>query len=498
MPQTDQEQLTRLLASRHAAILIQTHEESHALDLVRSVAINEQKHALVWSVTSGLRDAVLDDNQTIADTAHPAGALVHLATHTPGKTIIIMLDLCSHLDDQRTHRSFRELIPKLRKVQSTIILIDSSEDLPSSVIAETTRFDLSLPDAEELEQIIRTTLRQINESHPIKIELRREDLNAIIRNLQGLSRSQVIQAITDIALDDRRVDASDLSRIITFKKRALRHMGVLEPVETLLNLEDIGGLKGLKKWLGLREQALSPQAIEFGIEPPVGILMLGVQGTGKSLSAKAVATAWRRPLLRLDVGALFDRFIGESEKRLREALRQAEMMSPVVLWIDEIEKAFASAASQSVDGGLSKRMFGSLLTWMQEHSKPVFVVATANDVSALPPELLRKGRFDEVFFIDLPDLEARKQIIKIHLQKRKRDPELFDIAEIAADCEGYSGAEIEAAIKASIYEAFQRNSMLSNEMIKAALKNSPPLTVTMREKVEALRAWSKGRCTPAD
>src|SRR5947209_10264119 len=211
--------------------------------------------------------------------------------------------------------------------------------------------------------------------------------------------------------------------------------------------------------------------------------MLGVQGAGKSLAAKAVASAWHRPLLRLDAGALYDRYIGESERRLREALSQAERMAPVILWIDEIEKGFASAASLSTDGGLSKRMFGSLLTWMQEHSAPVFLIATANDIEALPPELLRKGRFDEIFFIDLPNLEARTQIIGIHLKKRKRDPAKFDIAEIAQASDGFSGAEIEQAVISALHDAFAHAQELTTAHVIAALKNSPPLSVTMSEKL---------------
>jgi SpoVK/Ycf46/Vps4 family AAA+-type ATPase len=226
--------------------------------------------------------------------------------------------------------------------------------------------------------------------------------------------------------------------------------------------------------------------------------MLGVQGAGKSLAAKAVATAWQRPLLRLDPGVLYDRYIGESERRLRDALKQAEMMSPIVLWIDEIEKGFASAASQSTDGGLSKRMFGTLLTWMQEHTAPVFLIATANDIEALPPELLRKGRFDEIFFVDLPALEPRAQIFAIHLKKRQRDPKKFDLPALAAAAEGYSGAEIEQAVISALHAAFAARAELTTKQILAALEASPPLSVTMAERVAALRRWAQGRCVPAD
>ena len=234
------------------------------------------------------------------------------------------------------------------------------------------------------------------------------------------------------------------------------------------------------------------------VEAPRGVLMLGVQGAGKSMCAKAIATTWHRPLLRMDVGALYDRYVGESERRLRDALAQAEAMAPIVLWIDEIEKAFASAASQSTDGGLSKRMFGTLLTWMQEHQQPVFLVATANDIEALPPELLRKGRFDEIFFVDLPERETRAQIFAIHLNKRKRDPVHFDLEALADSSAGFSGAEIEQAVISGLHDAFAKHSELGTEHVLRALRNSPPLSVTMAERVEALRAWANGRCVPAD
>ncbi|MEL7238614.1 MAG: AAA family ATPase, partial [Planctomycetota bacterium] len=221
-------------------------------------------------------------------------------------------------------------------------------------------------------------------------------------------------------------------------------------------------------------------------------------GAGKSLASKAVATAWKRPLLRMDVGALYDKYIGQSERQLREALRQAEMMSPCILWIDEIEKAFAGAASQSTDGGLSRRMFGALLTWMQEHREPVFLIATANDVSALPPELLRKGRFDEIFFVDLPDAAAREMIFGIHLRKRERKLDSFDLRKLAKEADGFSGAEIEQAIVSGLYAAYaDRREMTQDDIVKA-LRTSPPLSVTRREHIEELRAWAKDRCVPAD
>jgi SpoVK/Ycf46/Vps4 family AAA+-type ATPase len=497
MSRSDSDCLLDLIRARHAAIFIPTYEEDYALDVVRGVASERTTHFLIWSVTRGLYDGLLQDEATIADTSHPAGAMTHLAMHTPAKSIVAMLDLVPHLKDERTLRSLRELIPQFEAHGSTLVLIDASSDLPAVLRSVVGRHDLTLPGATELEDIVRRTVRERQAEKAIAVQLRKEDLAAIVQNLQGLTRRQARLAVMDTFYDDK-LTADDVKRIIAFKKRALRGVGVLEPVDTFTTLDEIGGMTNLKQWLDLRSRALSEDAAEFGIEAPRGILMLGVQGAGKSLSAKAVATAWRRPLMRMDVGALYDKFIGETEQRLRDALRQAEMMAPVILWIDEIEKAFASAAAQSSDGGLSKRMFGALLTWMQEHTRPVFLIATANDVSALPPELLRKGRFDEIFFVDLPSAEARKQIIEIHLKKRNRDPELFDLPQIVAATDGYSGAEIEAGIKASIYNAFASSSLLSTGMIIDAMNASPPLSVTMAERMAELRAWAEGRCVPAE
>jgi SpoVK/Ycf46/Vps4 family AAA+-type ATPase len=366
------------------------------------------------------------------------------------------------------------------------------------VRAWSTDFELTLPDERELEQILKHTLRARSEEVPVQVYLNRRDLDTIIRNLKGLTRRQARQIILDAVCGDSRFDISDVNHILAQKRRLLQSAGLLEYVEAPVDLEEIGGLVRLKNWLNQRRCALSKDAAEFGITAPKGVLMLGVQGAGKSLAAKAVATAWQMPLMRMDVGALYDKYIGESERRLHDTLKQAEMMAPIVLWIDEIEKAFASAASRSVDGGLSQRMFGALLTWMQERAGGVFTIATANDIEALPPELLRKGRFDEIFFVDLPTFDARAQIFAIHLKKRSRDPGQFDLAALAAASDGYSGAEIEQAVVAGLHTAFADQQQLTTKHILAALEGSPPISVTMRERIADLREWAQGRCVPAD
>jgi SpoVK/Ycf46/Vps4 family AAA+-type ATPase len=319
-----------------------------------------------------------------------------------------------------------------------------------------------------------------------------------LHNLRGLSRRQVRQVVLDVVSDDGELDEKDLPRVLARKRQILQKDGLLEFIETPAALDEIAGMEKLKTWLAQRKNALLDEARLYGLVPPRGLLMLGVPGSGKSLTAKAVATAWQRPLFRFDPSALYDKYIGESERHLRETFRQAEAMAPIVLWIDEIEKGFAGAASRSVDGGLSARMFGTLLTWMQEHQAPVFVIATANDIEALPPELLRKGRFDEIFFVDLPKPEVRRAMAAIHLKKRMYDPAGFDLDALTAASDGCTGAEIEQAVLAGMHQAFSRGQKMTTADVLQALQQSPPLSVTMKERVGELRAWARGRCASAD
>jgi SpoVK/Ycf46/Vps4 family AAA+-type ATPase len=304
--------------------------------------------------------------------------------------------------------------------------------------------------------------------------------------------------IASAIYQDYRLCGSDLSRIVDAKRQLLGSTGCLESIVADFSPEDIGGLHNLKDWLRVRRGGFSQEAREFGVEPPRGVLMLGVQGCGKSLCAKVVASDWKMPLLRLDPGVLYQKYIGESENRLRQALRQAEAMAPVVLWIDEIEKALASASADSSDGGLSQRMFGTLLTWMQDHRHPIFLVATANDVSQLPPELMRKGRFDEMFFIDLPDAAARARILGIHLSRRNRDPAAFDLERLGAAADGFSGAELEQAVRSGLYAAFSQQQELSTEILLNELGQTRSLSAVMPERIAQLQAWARERCVPAD
>ncbi|MHC4639323.1 MAG: AAA family ATPase [Planctomycetota bacterium] len=494
----DFEQFTQLIKTSYSCISIVTTEERYALDMVQRAARDMHRDMWIWSAAEGVRDGLaMIEGPPISDTDRPEEGLSNMAGAKPG-SICVTLDLAEHLKNVKALRVLRDMIDLFEKQGSTLVLIDSTDKLPEVVKSYARTFEISFPDEDELKDIVKKTVKRYRRKKPLEIGITSAGLNAIVRNLRGLTRRQARRIIFDTIADDQRFDDNGVNVVISSKRRMVQSGGLLEYIRTPLDLSEIGGMRNLKRWLKNRKNAFADDAEKFGITAPRGVLMLGVQGAGKSLCAKAIATAWRQPLLRLDPSTLYASFIGESERNLREALKQTEMMSPVILWIDEIEKAFASAASRSADGGLSQRMFGTLLTWLQEREAPVFVVATANDIGALPPELLRKGRFDEIFFVDLPKPEVRKEIFAIHLRKRKRDPEKFDLEELSKASEGYSGAEIEQGIISALHEAYAGKSELDTDRILTALKNSPPLSVTMAESVQNLLAWSKGRCVPAD
>lgn len=516
-PKDNVARLIEALQSRCACVWIVTDEEEHALELVNEAAMALGWTVRRWSITTGVTDGLIAGGKTEPGTTNAGAAMAHLG-RLDGPILAVMLDLTGHLGDEATLRAARDLIQFYeRSGAGRLVLIDHRETLPAVLRSYATRFQINPPDEGEIQKIVTATLRRVNSQRPITFKIGKKAMAGVVQNLHGLSRRQIDQVITDVVWSDREFSVEDLASILARKRQMLEADGLLEFVEAPASLDQLGGLGRLKNWLVEREQSLSDEARAYGIEPPRGILMLGVQGAGKSLCAKAIATAWRRPLLRLDPGVLYDRYVGESERRLRDALRQAELMAPVVLWIDEIEKAFASAASRSVDGGLSQRLFGTLLTWLQEHRRPVFVAATANDIEALPPELLRKGRFDEVFFVDLPGKAARKAILDIHLARRSCEVAKIDTAALAQQSEGYSGAELEQAVIAALHRAFARRMSkargaggssageagkvtptVTTDDLREALDHSPPLSVTMAERVQALREWAAGRCVPAE
>ena len=495
----DAEELKKLYDARHAGVSVQTVDEGEAAAVAEEAARLAGLPVWRWNVLDGLREAANPD-RPIAESDNPAAGLFWMAYEPQAsreRCVQVIADIAGHLDDPRTLRALRVLLERNAQSGSTAVLIDH-RPLPEVVRAGVTAFELRFPDGEAVERIVRETLRAVHKHTPIEVDMTHGQFATIIKNLSGLRKRQIEQVVRDVVADDRRFDEADLNHVLARKRSMLGADGALEAVESPASLDEVGGLGGLKAWLAQRARSFEPGAAAYGLRPPRGVLLLGVQGAGKSLCAKAIATAWGRPLLRLDPGRLYDRYVGESERRLRDALAQGEAMAPIVLWVDEIEKGFASAASQSTDGGLSQRMFGALLTWMQDHTAPVFLVATANDIEALPPELLRKGRFDEIFFVDLPGAEAREAIFAIHLRKRGRDPGAFDLDALSAATAGYSGAEIEQAVVAALHAAYDAGGEPTTDSVLACAAASPPLSVTMGERIEALRQWAADRCVPAD
>ena len=494
------EKLKLLMLSGNSLISIETGDEHRTTKIMREAAVGQSVALYDWSMTRGLRKVGSDGvpGLPVAEGHKAATALDFIEQNTEA-AIYVVRDFTPHCKDALVVRMVRDLESTLEQRGSTIIFLDPTS-LPDEVRRLTVRFDIGWPATDEIEQVIKQTFLKIrrNADTTVMSTVTKRDAEHMIQTLRGLSLKDVGRGVAAAVYDDFALTIEDLPRLVEAKRTLLGNIGSLEDIAVDFSVDDIGGLKNLKAWLRQRRGGFSRQAEEYGIEPPRGVLMLGVPGCGKSLCAKVVASDWNMPLLRLDPGVLYQKFIGESESELRRALLQAESMAPVVLWIDEIEKAFASASGDSSDGGLSQRMFGTLLSWMQDHRHPIFIVATANDISALPPELMRKGRFDEVFFVDLPSEAAREQVLGIHLERRNRDPSKFNLPALAKQCREFSGSEIEQAVVSALFAAFSEKKELSDQHILSEMKKTRPLAVLSAEKVTSLRAWAENRCVSAD
>lgn len=494
MPDT----LKLLIRSGHPLIAIETTDEERSVERVRKVAGDMQRPFFEWSLTKGLRPiehglptaAIVNGGQVMPTLEH--------ISELPRESIVLFHDLGPHCKDALVHRSLRDLLRHCNGTNSTMIMIDALA-LPEEIRRFTVRYEVGWPTTDELETCVKTTFRKIREEHPeISARLTKSEMEQLVQSLRGLTCREAERVISAAIYNDNRLSVEDLPRIVEGKRTLLGSAGCLEAIAADVLPEDLGGLANLKVWLRRRRDGFSEAAREFGLESPRGVLMLGVPGCGKSLCAKVVAADWKMPLLRLDPGVLYNKFIGETENQLRKALSQAEAMAPVVLWIDEIEKAFASAGASSADGGLSQRMFGTLLSWMQDHRHPIFIIATANDVSALPPELMRKGRFDEVFFIDLPSPMVRAEVLGIQLRRRNRDPDDFDLQALAEAAEGFTGSELEQAVLSGLFTAFSEKASFTDEHLRAAIEQTRPLSQLMAERIAELRLWAEDRCVPAD
>jgi AAA+ superfamily predicted ATPase len=409
-----------------------------------------------------------------------------------GSSLVVLKDFHECWGNPQLKRKLRNVVQRLKYTQKSIVVTTPSAKLPQELKDEAVVVELPLPDAEQLQQV----LQRLIQTPGVRVNLTQLGREKLVQAALGLTAAQAQRVFAKAIVSDGVLDDRDIRLVTEEKKQIIRESEALEFYAVTETLQDVGGLGVLKHWLQLRERAFTQEARNYGLPAPRGIALIGIPGTGKSLTAKMIGGLWRLPLLRLDVGALFGGLVGESEERTRRALRLTETVAPCILWIDEMEKALASG---DVDGGTSQRVFGSILTWMQEKTAPCFVVATANDIARLPPELLRKGRFDEIFFLDLPTGEEREEIFKVHLTKRKRVVADFDLPRLVRESEGYVGAEIEQAIVEAMYVGFNdRRREIGTEDISQALRRQVPLSVTARETIQMLRNWLReGRAQSA-
>ncbi len=395
-------------------------------------------------------------------------------------------------------RKLKEIALHLKNSFKTIVLVSSVLEIPVELEKEITLLNHPLPSRDDLAALLDKIIADVKQFRQVNIELDEAGRERLLQAALGLTLGEAENVFAKIIVKGERLSGEDVNEVFAEKQQIIRKSGLLEYYSTDENFTNVGGLSVLKEWLAKRAVAFTQEAREFGLPFPKGILMLGVQGCGKSLCAKAVSNLWQLPLLRFDMGRMFGSLVGSSEENVRRAIAVAESVAPTILWVDEIDKAFAgSQGSGATDGGTTARVFGTFLTWLSEKTAPVFVVATANDISQLPPELLRKGRLDEIFFVDLPSPAERKEIFKIHITKRKRDAEKFDLESLAGASAEFSGAEIEEAVNSALYDAFYSRQELATENIQTSLSQTVPLAKTMDEQINRLRSWAEGRARNA-
>jgi len=491
---SDLRDLELIFLSRVPIIVIQTHEELRVLDMLNKLILSLNKPLFSWTVTQGLSRVDLDLGQQ-RDLKEPESVLKHIqASSIEG--VYVLLDFHPYVQEPVNARLLKEIAQMHYKTGHHIVLISHEIDMPAELHKQCAYFDLQLPDEDKLLQIIKDEAFSWSQKNKqAKVKTDNKTLKSLVQNLGGLSTTDARRMARKVIFDDGAITESDLPEVMSAKYELLNQDGLLSFEYDTEKFSDIGGMSRLKSWLELRSSVFQGGDNEHGLQNPKGILLLGVQGCGKSLVSKAVAAIFSVPLLRMDFGALYNRFFGASEKNLRQALKTAEVMSPCVLWIDEIEKGLSTGEN---DGGTSKRVLGTLLTWMAENKKPVFMVATANDIETLPPELIRKGRFDEIFFVDLPELQTREEIFRIHLHKRNKDVEAFDIPALASATGGFSGSEIEQAIVSALYVIHANKEDLNTRHLLEEIRQTRPLSVVMAEKIQYLRDWASDRTVPVE
>ncbi|MBP9113645.1 MAG: AAA family ATPase [Polyangiaceae bacterium] len=485
----------------HAPLIVcETEEEDRVITLLEAAAIEASVPLVVWRAHVGISRPT--DERGMAGTEDPLAALAHIESENR-ETLFHLRGFEETLRDAKVLSQFQEVLRKFKSHKGAIVLSGSLIDLPASLEAYASHFRLPPPTVEEYRELVSGVIQEAQaqartQGNTIQVQMFESDITELCHRLRGIPFERARQVLLRAIARDGQLSREDFEEIQEEKRAILSRSGVLSHVESPQDLSQVAGLSTFKDWVKKRTRSFKePEAAKkFNLSTPRGVLLIGVQGCGKSLAAKAVAGEWQIPIVRLDPANLFSKYVGETEKTLRRALESVDAMSPLVLWVDEIEKAFSPSSDN--DGGVAKRIFGTLLSWLQEHTTPVFLVATANDIASMPPEMLRKGRFDEIFFVDLPEKEQRIELFRIHLAKRGRILDEESLMEIAAATEGFSGSEIEQSVIGALHTAFSSDTELSGEQILAEIHATRPLSVTMSERISELREWAEGRAVRAD
>lgn len=505
--------LANLFRARFPYLYIQTWEENRILSLIRDVAqdaelIKTPREVLMWRVTTGMTDG---KGQPKGDTKLPLKALEFIEKYDK-PCIFVLQDFHVFFgNDWRAPefqiiRKLRDMLMTIKQSEIPINVIFTSPflALPEDLQKDITIVDFELPSFEEIKGLLEEMIQINEQSGRIQIDLDDEGKERLAKAALGLTLSEAENAFARAMVEDGKLDIHDVEVVLEEKEQIIKKTEILEFIRSDLKMSDVGGLENLKRWLSKRNKSWLDSARKYGLPAPKGVLITGVPGCGKSLISKSISSMWQLPLLRLDMGKIFRGIVGSSEENMRKAIKTAEAIAPSILWIDEIEKGF-SGYSGGADSGTSARVFGQFLTWMQEKTHPVFVIATANNISALPAELMRKGRFDEIFFVDLPTKRERKEILKVHILKRLTDPEVsgdFELTDevleyLTAKCEGFVGAEIEQLVVDALFEAYAENSPVRLEYFERAITNTVPLSVTMAEQIRSIRDWANVRAVAA-
>ena len=504
--------LSNLIRARFPYIYIPTYEEDRVSEAIRVLASDEKQVKLpreiyTWTQTKGIYSET--DKKAVPNTSCPNAAL-GFVEKCDKNAIFLFYDfhvnfgVKNRQPDYDVIRKLRDMVSALKTspARKNIIFIAPELVIPDTLQKDITIFDFPLPKLEEVKDKLNKMLSQ---NSMVKTDnLDEEDKDKLCKAALGLTLQEAENAFALAMVNDGKLDVTDLKIIMNEKMQVIKKTGILEFIQSDCNVDDIGGLDNLKNWLKKRNNSWSEKAKKYCLPAPKGVLITGIPGCGKSLTAKATSSIWQLPLLRLDLGKIFSGLVGSSEENMRKAIATAEAVAPSILWVDEIEKGL-SGLSSSGDSGVSSRIFGTFLTWMQEKEAPVFVIATANNISALPPELLRKGRFDEIFFVDLPTLKERKDIFKVHLTKRLKDSDVSKnvplndetFERLAKLTEGFIGAEIEQAVISALCEAFFEQRPLEFSDLEKIIRTTVPLSTTQKEQIVALREWANIRAVTA-